>query len=99
MWAASSLSPAATGAWTLPPPGTLEVWAGPLTAGRFAVAMFNRGAAAAPITAAFSAFNASSSSNFAVFDIWANKNAGTFSGSYTATVASEAVAFLVLTPA
>ena len=77
--------------------GQLEVWAGPLTGGRFAVALFNRAAAPAPITATFSAFNASGT--FAVRDVWAAADMGSHAGSYTASVASRAVAYLILTPA
>jgi hypothetical protein len=77
--------------------GQLETWCGPLTGGRVAVSLFNRAAAAAPITVSFAACNASATN--AVRDIWAAADKGSFTGSYTATVASEATAFLVLTPA
>ena len=98
---AGGLREAAGGEWCLDavPPGVIEVWAGPLTGGRWALALFNRGAAAAPITAQFTAFNQSAAAAFAVHDIWQGKDVGTFTGSYTATVASEATAYLVLTPA
>ena len=65
----------------------------------WALALLNRGAAAAPILAQFTAFNESAAAAFAVHDIWQEKDVGTFTGSYTATVASEATAYLVLTPA
>ena len=81
------------------PPGMLEVWAGPLTGGRWAVALLNRGAASAPITADFTTFNQTASTAFAVHDIWLNVDKGTFTGTYTATVASEGVAYLILSPA
>jgi hypothetical protein len=45
----------------------------------------------------FAACNASATN--AVRDIWAAADRGQATGSYTATVASEATAFLVLTPA
>ena len=78
--------------------GQLEVWAGPLTGGRFAVSLFNRSPASAPITATFSTFNASATATYAVRDIWAGKDLGPATGSFTATVATEAVSYLILTP-
>ena len=77
--------------------GQLETWCGALSGGRTAVALFNRSPAAAPITVTFAQCNASATN--AVRDIWSASDKGTSTGSYTATVASEAVAFLVLTPA
>lgn len=77
--------------------GQLEVWGGPLTGGRFAVALFNRAAVDAPITATFSTFNATGT--FKVRDVWAGADKGSFSGTYTATIPSRATAYLILTPA
>lgn len=77
--------------------GQLETWCGPLAGGKTAVALFNRSPAAAPITVSFAQCNASNTN--AVRDIWAAADRGSATGSYTATVASQATAFLVLTPA
>jgi hypothetical protein len=77
--------------------GQLETWCGPLTGGRVAVSLFNRSPAPAPITVDFKTCNASNTNT--VRDIWAAADRGSSTGSYTATVASEATAFLVLTPA
>ncbi len=89
----------AAGPWCLDATadGQLEVWAGPLTGGRWAVALFNRAAADAPITATFAAFNATGA--FAVRDVWAAADRGTFTGAYTATVPTRATVYLILTPA
>ena len=43
-------------------------------------------------------FNATSAAQFAVRDVWAAKDMGVFTGSYTAAVPSQATALLVLTP-
>lgn len=46
----SSFDPADSFCLDLAGDGGLEVWAGPLTAGRWAVALFNRALVTAPIT-------------------------------------------------
>ena len=79
--------------------GTTEVWAGPLTGGRWAVALFNRLTVSAQITAHWAAFNVSSSASFAVRDVWAAADKGSATGSYSATVPAQAVSYVVLTPA
>jgi hypothetical protein len=81
------------------PPGQLEVWSGLLSGGRFAVSLFNRSPSASSITVNFSNLPAASSSSFSIRDIWAAKDVGTFTGSYSQTVPSQATAYLVLTPA
>lgn len=77
--------------------GLLEVWASPLTGGRYAVALFNRSPADAPITATFASFNATGS--FDVYDVWAAAAQGAHTGSYTSTVATLSTTLLVLSPA
>ena len=79
--------------------GNLEVWAGPLTGGRYAVSLFNRAAVTATITADFASFNASTTSAFAVHDIWANADRGSFTASFSASVPSDAVVYVILSPA
>jgi hypothetical protein len=80
--------------------GLLETWAGPLTGGRIAVALFNRSPADDVVTAAWPAIGAPSPATaYAVRDIWAAADRGTFTGSYSATVPAHGTAFLVLTPA
>lgn len=78
---------------------TTEVWAGPLTGGRWAISLFNRQANASSITAAWSMFNVSASTNFNVRDVWAKADKGQATGSITAIVPSQAVAYYILSPA
>ena len=77
----------------------LEVWAGPLSGGRIAVALFNRSPGMDSITATWAAIGANAGQAYAVRDIWAGADRGTFTGSYTAAaVSSHAAAFLILSP-
>jgi alpha-galactosidase len=76
----------------------LEVWAGPLTDGRWAVSLFNRSPAADTITVSWDMLGQNSAASFAVRDIWAAADVGTFTGQYSASVAAHSTAFLVLTP-
>lgn len=78
--------------------GMLEVWMAPLTGSRVAVVLNNRSPGDDTITATWATLGLSPSARYDVFDIWANVDRGTFAGSYTATVVSHGVAFLVLTP-
>lgn len=77
--------------------GMLEVWAGPLSGGRWALALFNRSPASDTIAATWAMFNASGS--FAVRDIWLAQDMGAHPTGYTAQVAARSTAYLVLTPA
>jgi hypothetical protein len=79
--------------------GNLEVWAGPLSGGRFAVSLFNRAAVTATITADFASFNASTTTAYAVHDIWENADRGSFTASFSASVPSDAVVYVILSPA
>jgi alpha-galactosidase len=78
--------------------GQLEVWVGPLTNGRFAAALFNRSPKSDKITLDWSALNATETAEFAIRDIWAAKDMGSFSKSYTAEVPSKAAVYLTLAP-
>jgi hypothetical protein len=76
-----------------------EVWAGSLSSNRWAVALLNRDPlVSANITVSFSMFNMTASSTFQLRDIWAEKDIGPHTGSYTSTVAPQGVAYLLLTP-
>jgi alpha-galactosidase len=78
------------------PSGTTQVWSKPLSgSGRRAVALLNRGDSAAQITVNFPAV--ALSGGVEVRDLWARSDAGTFTGSYTATVPAHGVAMLGLT--
>jgi alpha-galactosidase len=72
---------------------TLEVWSKPLTAPKsYAVALFNRTAAAANITVTWSSLGLTGAA--AVRDLWAKQDLGSVATQYTANVASHAVVLL-----
>jgi len=77
-----------------------EVWAGPLSGKRWAVALLNRDPnATATITVDYTMFNASATSTFQFRDVWKGQDVGSHTGSYSATVAPQDVNYLILTPA
>jgi Alpha galactosidase A/Alpha galactosidase C-terminal beta sandwich domain/Ricin-type beta-trefoil lectin domain len=82
--------------------GYLEMWAGPLSGNRYAVALFNRTPNPSPITAPFNLIPGLSNgaqATFSVRNTWQQQTLGTFTGSFTTTVPAHAIALLVLTPA
>ena len=62
----------------------LEVWVRPLAGGPKAVAMFNRGLRAATVTARWSEVGVSGPQ--VVRDLWQQRDVGTFSDRFSATV-------------
>lgn len=104
--------------------GFLEVWAGPLAGGSFAVVLLNRSPQDDDITVEWASLPPArapddldravsegravllgrpkagygASSMFAVRDLWAHEDLGTFTGSYTAHVKALGGAMLVVTP-
>ena len=77
-----------------------EVWAGPLSDRRWAVALLNRDPLAnATITVDWSMLNASATATFALLDVWAAESVGAHTGSFTADIPPQAVSYLILTPA
>ena len=84
--------------------GMLEVWTVPLVNGAYAAVLFNRSPSADAITLSWSDLDAwgtgiAPTAAFAVYDVWAYANKGTFRGSYTASaVPAHGVAMLILTP-
>ena len=72
--------------------GPLEVWAKPLADGSYAVGLFNGSESAAPITLELKDIGMSSSAQ--IRDLWAHRDLGSFSGSYTVTVAKHGAAML-----
>ena len=79
-------------------PGTnLEVWSKPLTGTNArAVALFNRGSAAASITVQWSALGIPTGAA-TVRDVWNHTDLGSFSGAYTASsVPSHGVVMLII---
>jgi len=76
--------------------GDQEVWAGPLSAGRKAVLLLNRGSSNATITANWKDIGVSPKATCSVRDLWQHKNIGVYQKSYSAEVESHGVAFLNL---
>jgi alpha-galactosidase len=79
--------------------GKLDVWAGPLEGNAHAAVLFNRGSVAASITAHWTDIGLTATAKANVRDLWAHKDLGAFTGSYTATVPSHGVVMIKLTPA
>jgi alpha-galactosidase len=72
---------------------TLEVWSKPLAASKsYAVALFNRTAAAANITVTWSSLGLTGAAT--VRDLWAKQDLGSMAAQYTVNVASHAVVIL-----
>jgi Alpha galactosidase A/Alpha galactosidase C-terminal beta sandwich domain/Ricin-type beta-trefoil lectin domain len=82
--------------------GNLEMWAGPLSGNRFAVALFNRAPAEDTITADFALIPGlanGAQATFALRDVWNHVNLGNFTGSYSALVPAHSLLLMTLTPA
>ena len=72
--------------------GAGEVWAKPLADGGHAVGLFNRGDAAAKVTAKWSDLGVKGSHN--VRDLWKHADIGRIADQYTAEVPSHGVAMI-----
>jgi alpha-galactosidase len=72
--------------------GPYEIWAKPLAEGSIAVGLFNRGEDAEDIKLDFSAIGRPQSAS--VRDLWARKDLGSFSGSFTAKVPRHGVVLI-----
>ncbi|HKU19435.1 MAG TPA: glycoside hydrolase family 27 protein [Terriglobales bacterium] len=72
--------------------GPLEVWAKPLADGSYAVGLFNRSESPAPVTLELKDIGISGSAQ--IRDLWAHRDLGSFTGSYTVTVAKHGAAML-----
>lgn len=79
--------------------GNLEVWAGQLSGGAYAVVLFNRSPSQASITAHWKDIGIPDGKSYVARDLWKHQDLGKFSSSYTATVPSHAVNMIKLTPA
>ena len=81
------------------PEGDLEVWAGPLMSGQFAVILLNRSDKAADITASLKDCGLRENDKVEVRDLWAHETVGVATGAYTAkNVPSHGVQFVTFTP-
>eukprot|EP01123_Difflugia_compressa_P003769 TRINITY_DN15076_c0_g1_i2.p1 TRINITY_DN15076_c0_g1~~TRINITY_DN15076_c0_g1_i2.p1 ORF type:complete len:529 (-),score=89.40 TRINITY_DN15076_c0_g1_i2:110-1654(-) len=76
----------------------LEVWAGELQGGSYAVLLFNRSPSLANITANWSDIGLPSNTAGVVRDLWKRQDIGTYSGSFTSVVESHGVVFVKITP-
>eukprot|EP01136_Pigoraptor_vietnamica_P031724 Opistho-1_new@92647 len=79
--------------------GNLEVWAGPLADGSFAVALVNRGDARAYITAQFQDIGLAAGTPATVRDVWAQADLGKFVGAFGSYVDTHDTIFVRVTPA
>jgi alpha-galactosidase len=72
--------------------GPLQVWVKPLADGSKAVGLFNKGESAMPVSVRFRDIGLSG--EVSLRDLWARKDLGNFSGSYTAQVPQHGVVML-----
>jgi alpha-galactosidase len=76
--------------------GDTEVWSKPLADGAYAIALFNRGEEAAPISVSWKELNRNTS--FKVRDVWARKDLGQIAEDFTATVAAHGTVLIRIAP-
>jgi len=88
------------GTWNCSESGACEIWARPLESGQKFVVLYNKGTQTHSITLNFSIFGkgwVSASQRIKVRDVWAAKDLGDFTTSYTGSVVSHGVQGLLLT--
>ena len=78
--------------------GDVEVWSKQLADGGRAVALVNRGAAAAKMSVAWREIGYPDALSASVRDLWAKKDAGKISGEYSAEVPSHGVVMVTVKP-
>jgi alpha-galactosidase len=78
--------------------GDLEVWAKTLADGSRAVILFNRGAGESKISVAWEEIGYPAHLNAKVRDLWAHKDVGSFTGTYSASVPSHDVVMVKIAP-
>jgi alpha-galactosidase len=78
--------------------GDLEVWAKSLSDGSRAVILFNRGAAESEVSVNWVQIGYPEHLSAKVRDLWAHKDAGSFSGTYSAKVPSHSVVMVKIAP-
>ncbi len=78
--------------------GYSEVWSKELHDGRRAVILLNRGASPTEISVAWNQIGYPDHLSAEVRDLWAHKNLGRFTGSFSATVPSYAVVMVTVRP-
>jgi alpha-galactosidase len=78
--------------------GELEVWSKPLSGGRRAVILFNRGESEKQVTARWTDLDYPESLSASVRDLWQKKDVGKSTAKFAAAVAPHAVVMVTLTP-
>jgi len=78
--------------------GSLEVWAGPLSGGSWAVVLFNRSGASASMTAYWADIGIPAGKQCTVRDLWQHRDLGTFKDAFTADVVSHGVVMVKISP-
>ena len=78
--------------------GDLEVWAKPLSDGSRAVILFNRGKSESDVSVNWEELAYPAHFSAKVRDLWSHKDLGSFTGTYSAKVASHSVALVKITP-
>ena len=78
--------------------GDSEVWAKQLKDGSRAIALLNRGASDADISVSWEDLGYPAHLSAAVRDLWAKKDLGKFTGTFSVKVPSHGVAMLRVTP-
>jgi len=78
--------------------GDLEVWSKPLSDGSRAVILFNRGAAENEVSVSWVEMGYPGHLSAKVRDLWAHKDVGSFTGSYSAKVPSHSVMMVKIAP-
>jgi alpha-galactosidase len=78
--------------------GDLEVWAKTMSDGSRTVILFNRGMAESDVSVAWEEIGYPKTIPAKVRDLWAHKDVGSFTGSYSAKVAPHSVVMVKVTP-
>jgi alpha-galactosidase len=78
--------------------GDLEVWSRPLADGSRAVALLNKGAAPATVTALWTDIGYPSGLAASVRDLWAQKDVGKMKGSYSTEVPVHGMVMVTVKP-
>ncbi|XP_039834474.1 alpha-galactosidase-like [Panicum virgatum] len=76
----------------------VKVWAGPLTGGRIAMVLWNRGSTEASITASWSSIGLNASTVADAHDLWTDEIISSVQGELKETVDSHACKMYVVTP-
>jgi len=76
--------------------GDAEVWSKPLAGGAYAIALFNRGEASAPVSISWKELDRNTS--FKGRDVWAHKDLNQGADGFTATVPAHGTVLLRIVP-